>query len=369
MKSLVTSIFKLVSRVKRVLQILFLLSFFSNFLNAQTNQTFTIGSIEAKSGEKVSGSLVVEKGIDEGTFIPITIINGAKPGPVLSLFAGIHGTEYVPIITLQKLLKEIDPNKLSGTVILVHIANIPSFSHRNVYLSQIDNKNLNRVFPGKKDGSISERIAYTLTNEVIKKSNYFIDLHGGEFNEELVDYIYFYYGCPDDDLCKKSRMLAQAMGNNYLIPDKFKAYDGSPQSTYTDLIAIQSGIPSITLEWGDQGKVDLKEIEFAKKGLLNVIRTVGMLEGDIFTNEHPVYLINENFIQSNYNGILYTFVNKGQFVTKGTYIGYTTDYWGNILEEYHSPINGIIVTVTVAPTINKGENVFRVDEPVEKFEE
>ncbi|WP_054721657.1 succinylglutamate desuccinylase/aspartoacylase domain-containing protein [Marinifilum fragile] len=213
MKLLVNLSNKLVTIVKRFLLVLFLLSFVHSTTLAQKNETFSIGTIEAKSGEKVSASLVVEKGIDEGTFIPRTIINGASPGPVLTLFAGVHGTEYVPIITLQ-LLNEIKPGEISGTLILVNIANIPSFSHRNVYLCQVDNKNLNRVFPGKKDGSISERIAFTLTNEIIKKSNYFIDLHGGEFNEALVNFIYFYYGHANTELCKKTRMLAHAWETN-----------------------------------------------------------------------------------------------------------------------------------------------------------
>ncbi|MCB2222517.1 MAG: succinylglutamate desuccinylase/aspartoacylase family protein [Bacteroidetes bacterium] len=187
----------------QVLFVFLLISSFSNILIAQNNKTFTVGSIEAKSGEKVSDSLIVEKGFDEGTFIPITIINGAKSGPVLTLVAGVHGTEYVPIISLQQLLNEINPNELSGTIIMVHIANIPSFSGRAVYSSPIDNKNLNRCFPGKNKGTISERIAYTITNEIIKKSDYYIDLHGGEFNEAIVDFIYFQVGCPEIHICEQ----------------------------------------------------------------------------------------------------------------------------------------------------------------------
>lgn len=367
MKSLVTSIFKLVSRVKRVLQTLFLLSFFSNFLNAQTNQTFTIGSIEAKSGEKVSGKLIVANGIDKGTFIPITIINGKNSGPVLTLNAGLHGTEYVPIIALQQLLNEIKPNELSGIVVMVHIANIPTYCNRSVY-NGIDNKNINRVFPGKADGTISERIAFTITKEIIKKSDYYIDLHGGEFNEALVNFIYFQDGCSEKYLCEKSRMLAHAMGNNYLIPDIYLDTN-TINKHWSGFAAIRNNVPAITVEIGDRGKTDLKEIEFAKNGIKNVMRTINMLEGKAIKNEHPLYLIEENSIMSNYNGILYTFVDKGQYITKGTLLGYTTDYWGNILEKYYSPITGLVKTVIVVPVINKGEQVCNVAKVADKFEE
>ena len=168
--------------VKTTFQIQFILCSFYFSLVAQDNTTFSIGTIEAKRGEKVSGSIIVEEGIDQGTFIPITIINGAKPGPILTLVAGVHGTEYVPIIALQKVVDEISAKELKGTIVLVHIANMLAFSNRTVYINPVDNKNLNRIFPGKKNGTISERIAYTMTNEIFKKSDYLIDLHGGEFN-------------------------------------------------------------------------------------------------------------------------------------------------------------------------------------------
>ena len=353
----------------QVLLGLIFVSFFSNILVAQNNKTFTVGSIEAEQGEVAKGCLSIEKGIDEGTFIPITIINGAKSGPVLTLVAGIHGTEYVPIITAQKLVKEITPEELSGTLIIVHIANIPAFSSRSDYSSPIDYKNLNRIFPGKIDGTVSERIAFILSNEIMSKSDYYIDMHGGEFNERIIDYLYFYYGCPDGDLCKKSYQLAHAMGNKYLFPDKYNSVPDSLPSGYSDLEAFRRGVASITLEWGDQGAVKPEEIDKALKGIKNVMKTIGMLEGKPFINENPVYLINEKLVSSNYDGILFTFVDRAQYITKGTLIGYTTDYWGNVLEEYHSPISGIVVVVKICPSINKGESVFRIAEPVDEYKE
>jgi predicted deacylase len=77
--------------------------------------------------------------------------------------------------------------------------------------------------------------------------------------------------------------------------------------------------------------------------------------------------LNEKFIKSNYDGILYTFVDRAQYITKGTLVGYTTDYWGNVLEEYSAPMTGIVVVVKVSPAINKGESVFRMAEPVDKY--
>lgn len=353
----------------KILFVFILLCSNSIILNAQNNTTFTIDSISAEPGSIVSGKLIIEDGIDTGTFIPITIINGIKPGPVLTLNAGLHGTEYVPVMVLQKLKNEISPDSISGTLILVHIANIPSFKGRDVYKNSIDHKNINRTFPGKKDGTISERIAYTLTNEILSKSDYYIDCHGGEFNERIVDYIYYCSGSPDSDLCKKSKEMALAMGNKYLIPYEYLLLPDSIQSEYSEQEAFRQGAASISLEWGDRGIVKQEEVESATKGIISVMKSIGMLEGTPSINTNPIYLLNETYVKSNYDGILYTLVDKAQYITKGTVIGYTTDYFGNILEEYHSPLTGIVVAVLISPAINKGELIFHIAETSDKYEE
>ncbi len=95
----------------------------------------------------------VPDGIDAGTQIPLTTISGARPGPVLALVAGNHGYEYPPVLALQKLRSQVDAAQLSGTVIMVHVANMPSFLGRTVYFSPVDGKNLNRGLPGPCAGS------------------------------------------------------------------------------------------------------------------------------------------------------------------------------------------------------------------------
>lgn len=362
MRSSVNSISALAIIGKRTQHVLSLLAVFHFAVDAQNNDTFTIGSMQVQRGEKVSGSLIVEEGMDEGTFIPITVIHGSEEGPVLTLVAGIHGTEYVPVITLQQLSNEIRPEDLSGTIIFVLVANVPSFRARAVYSSPVDNKNLNRVFPGDKDGTLTERIAFALANEIAGKSDYYIDLHGGEFNERVVDFLYFSYNCPDPALCEKTRILAHATGNKYLIPDDFGSIPDTAPSVNSDVEALRQGAAGITLEWGDRGMALPEEIDFARKGMRNVMRTLGMLPGEPFVNEHAVYMYDPRSVYSNFDGILYTLVDRGQYVTAGTLIGYATDYWGKVLEEYRSPITGIILSVKVAPAINKAEKVFSVAE-------
>ena len=353
--------------MKRI--IIVLLALFSVTIYAQEKKIFSIGTIQASPGEKVSGKLIVEEGIDKGSFIPITIIHGTKPGPVLTLNAGIHGTEYVPVIALQRIKQEINPDELSGILILVQVANIPSFQGRGVYNNPIDFKNLNRVYPGKADGTFSERLAFTLSNEIISKSDYYIDLHGGEFNESLLNFLYFYYGCPDAEICRKSRMMAHAMGNRYLIPYDYNSIPDSLPSKYSEYEAMRQGVPAIVAEFGDRGEVDPSILDFAVKGIINIMRTLGMLEGETFVVNNPIYMLDEEFLDSKNDGIFYPLFEKGHYVTKGASLGFTTDYWGKRIEEFVAPYSGIIISIYLSPVVNKGDGVIHMAKVSDVFNE
>ena len=122
--------------------------------DASAQAPFTIAGVTAAPGAMASGIVqVAPRGGDSGAEIPFTIIRGRSAGPTLLLVAGTHGAEYVPIVALQRLRSALDPATLTGTVLLVHVANMPSYLGRTVYYSPADGKNLNRVFPGKADGT------------------------------------------------------------------------------------------------------------------------------------------------------------------------------------------------------------------------
>src|SRR5213594_4724170 len=174
--------------------------------SAQQSGALRIGSAAARAGEKGSGFIVVPAGIDSGTRIPLTIVRGKDPGPTLALIAGTHGDEVAPIIALQRVRRELDPARLRGTVLLVHVANLPSFLRRTVYYSPIDGKNLNRVYPGKRDGTVSERIAYAITHEIIERADYLVDIHAGDSDDAL----------PPDTYWRQLGPHARATGLQYV---------------------------------------------------------------------------------------------------------------------------------------------------------
>src|SRR5882724_6701159 len=166
----------------------------------------------------------VPAGSDAGTQIPVTTIRGAGPGQTLALIAGNHGYEYPPILALQRLRTLIDPAKLNGTIIMVHVANMPSFLGRTVYFSPVDGKNLNRVYPGKPDGTVSDRIAYAITKHVIEKSDFVLDLHCGDGNESLRPYLYqSETGEPAMDA--KIAGMVLAFGMDHIVIDRGRPTD------------------------------------------------------------------------------------------------------------------------------------------------
>jgi len=152
----------------------------------EANLAFEISDVIVQAGETYRGSIHVPTGDDEiESKIPITVHNGTYSGPTLTLIAGIHGSEYAPILAMQYLARQIDPTHLTGAIVIVHIANLPAFVGRTIYFGPNDLKNLNRSFPGSLNGSVTERIAFVLTQQIIKRSDSVIDIHAGDGNESL----------------------------------------------------------------------------------------------------------------------------------------------------------------------------------------
>ena len=118
---------------------------------------FAVGTASANRGQKATGILAVPAGVDAGLDIPVAVIQGKSPGPVLALVAGAHGTEYASIIAIDKLIQNLDPARISGTVILVPLINIASFEQKVPHVNPVDGKSMNRFYPGKVDGTQTER--------------------------------------------------------------------------------------------------------------------------------------------------------------------------------------------------------------------
>lgn len=302
-----------------------------------------------------SHMIEVPAGIDAGTQIPVTTISGAQTGPVLALVAGNHGYEYPPVLALQELRGRIDPARLSGTVIMVHVANMPSFLGRTVYFSPVDGKNLNRVYPGRLDGTVSERIAFAITTQVIEKADYLLDLHCGDGNESLRPYVYQVITA-DENLNSQIARLALAFGIDHILIDRNRPTDPA-RSLYCSTTAITRGKPALTIESGSLGRSDPESVQTIVDGVSGVLRELRMLDDGPAAVSRPAYLDPAVVVASPKTGILYWHVERDQTVMEGTLLAHITDFFGSRIAEIRSPLNGVVLYVVATPPISKGQPV------------
>jgi len=321
---------------------------------AQRTPTFSVGGISADAGQKMSGYLEVPAGIDEGTRIPITVIHGSGPGPVLALIAGTHGYEYPPITALQNVRRDLDPARLDGTVIVVHVANMPSFLGRTVYYSPIDGKNLNRAYPGAPDGSVCERIAHAITTEVIERADYLVDMHGGDGNEALRPYLYMAV-TGNEGLDEAIRGMAVAFGIDHIVIDRARTNTGP--SVYTDKTALDRGIPAITTETGQLGSNDPMWVDMAERGVWSLMRHLEMVEGTVDSVGEVVWLENYQVVTSPATGMFTAKVRDGYVIAEGGVLGVLADFFGHTIQEITAPFAGVVNYVVGTPPVSEGEPV------------
>jgi len=334
-----------------------LLFSFSVIVCAQ--DSFAVGEVSTNAGEKKNGFIIVPAFNDEPEIkIPITVINGEKDGPVLALIAGVHGYEYPPILAMQRVGKKLEPSGLSGAVIIVHVANVPSFLRRTIYYNPYDWKNLNRVFPGKVDGTNTERIAYHITKEVIDRCDYLIDNHCGDGNEDLTTYLY----CTelgDPELDRKTRELAVNYGFKIIVHETNRPRDRAA-SVYCANTALLRGKPAITIESGKVGRTDEEDVIAIVKGTYNTLVHLNMIEGKIESFDEPIWVQRLEILRSDYTGLFYPLVKRGEHVEKNELLGYVTDFFGNVLQKVKAPYSGMVMYVIATPPMNEGEPLVSV---------
>jgi predicted deacylase len=308
-----------------------------------------------------SRTIAIPAGVDAATEVPVTTLRGSRPGPTLALIAGNHGYEYPPVLALQRLRTEFDPAALSGAVVMVHVANMPSFLGRTVYFSPVDGKNLNRVYPGNPQGTVSERIAHAITTQIIEPSDYVLDLHCGDGNESLRPYVYQAVTA-DPSINASNSRLALAFGIDHILLDRHRPTDPA-KSLYCSTTAITRGKPALVVESGALGQADDESTGRIVHGVRGVMRDLGMTENGPEPLTDPTYLDPAVVIPSPATGILYPMVERDQHVAAGDALARITDFFGVPQATVTSPIAGIVLYIVATPPMVAGQPVACVGTP------
>jgi hypothetical protein len=321
----------------------------------------TVGSATAHPGQKATGYISIPSGVDAAASIPVIVVNGAKPGPVLAMVAGSHGTEYASIVALQKLAQEADPAQISGTLIIVPLVNVASFAQKVPHLNPTDGKNMNRFYPGKPDGTQTERASWAIGKQVVERADYLIDLHGGDLDENLRRYSYWgATGNAAQDTA--SRAMVLAFGLDHIILQDFKTPVAAGGANPLTRFASSLGKPCVTAEAGHAGTTEAEDVDALIRGCWNVARHLKMLDGKVTPVKHPLWLSRISVVSSELDGVFYPLVGPEAYVSQGMKIGYVTDYFGKEIWEATAPVSGVVVYIGAVPSLKKGDTIADIGE-------
>jgi len=328
---------------------------------------FRIRDIAADTGTNQHGYLTVGETPMGPIQIPLVIVHGAKAGPTLCVTAGVHAAEYPAIDAVLRTVAGLDPADLSGTVIAVPVVNAPMFRARAAFLSPIDGLNLNRTFPGRPNGTISEVIAHVLLNEVVALADFHIDCHGGDLPEILWPYsAYAMTGNPavDERGEAMARLYSPRIVALYREGTALPATKGSLTNE-----AAHRGIASILAESGSAGGLDPADVQTHVHGIQNVMRFFKMLPGQPVIRGKRMMAVDQFVVAARHGGLLRLAIGIGDEIKKGQEIADVCDVFGDVVEKIVSPADGIARIVWTHKAVNTGDSIVKcwVVEPAPPF--
>ncbi|API86629.1 succinylglutamate desuccinylase/aspartoacylase family protein [Francisella uliginis] len=277
-------------------------------------------------------------------YLPIKVLNGVKEGPCILVFGMVNGDEFNSVEIINSILEETNPKKLHGTIVAIPVLNIFGLVHSVKHSTPLE-----QAFPGDEHGSYMHRYAYRVTQEIIKKVNYSIQIKTGGLNSEILPQVYF-NGDDEDSI---------TMARSFQAPviTAVNMNQSSIRRIHQDL-----HIPFICYEAGEANRFNEEDINVGVAGIQNVMRKLGLLEDEEFTQQvKPVVSEDTEWTVSDKPGILRTEIELGTRVKEGEKIGKLIDPFGND-DSIHlkSPIDGIVLGINNYPMIKEGDQVFKV---------
>ncbi|MFN8591964.1 MAG: succinylglutamate desuccinylase/aspartoacylase family protein [Thermomicrobiales bacterium] len=284
--------------------------------------------------------------------LPVLTVTGAAPGPRLVCVAGIHGNEPEGVTALLDLWDEIEPTNLAGTLMLVPVANPPAF-HAGERRNPSDPLDMNRIFPGRADGTTTERLADRLWHDIVLGADFVLSLHGWGRGGLVVPYTEY---PRDSSVTAASRAAAAAFGLPWL-----EAFDWPPGMMVA--VCARHGIPAIEPEIGGLECSVPERRALYRRGLANLLRHLGMTTGASETPDQ-VQDVSRVELTAPTGGVLRRRVELGDPVQPGTDIAVITGLCGETLAKVLSPIAGFVAAQRLTGAVNPGEQVAVIFQPV-----
>src|SRR5216684_8396964 len=280
---------------------------------------------------------------------PFIAIAGPADGPTVLVTAGIHAAEYTGIEAAIRLGRTLDPAQIRGMVLVVPVLNRPGFYERSIYVNPEDNDNLNRLFPGKADGTWGERFAHRLLTEIIVKCDNAIDLHAGDLIEDLVPFV-IYRETHDASLDTRIQAMANAYGARWAVKS---APTGERPGTLM-AVAAQKGVAAMLAESGGRGQLIEDDVARHVAGVTNILRTIGAISGRPERVDPPTVVNSFEWLRSPVEGIFHCHVRVDQTVQARELVGEMTDLVGDPVAALSAPVSGVVLFTVTSPAIKKG---------------
>ena len=276
---------------------------------------------------------------------PVLVINGANPGPTVCLTSAIHGDELNGIEVVRRVMYDINPGKLKGTLIGVPIVNLQGFQRTSRYLS--DRRDLNRFFPGDPNGSLASRIANSFFTKVVSHCDYLIDIHTGSFRRNNMPQI-------------RANMRDEEVAEFVENFDKIAVvhHPGGPGMLRT--VANQAGITSITMELGESLRIQENQIAAGTYSINSMLDKLKMYpRAFIWGDPTPAYY-ESLWLRAESGGILFSEMGLGERVSKGDVLGVVTDPITNQSTEIISPVKGSIIGMAINQVVIPGFAAYHI---------
>lgn len=308
----------------------------------------TIGDVEVLPGETKRIQLPMPPlYTDTHMSIPVHVQRGKRDGPTLFVSAAIHGDELNGIEIVKRLLKTPAIQKLRGTLIAVPMVNVYGVLSQSRYLP--DRRDLNRCFPGSKKGSLAGRIAHLFLNEVVNQCDVGIDLHTGAIHRSNLPQV---RANLDDE---ETMAIAKAFGLPVLLNADLR--DGSLRQA-----AGEQGVKMILYEAGQALRYDEFSIRAGVKGVVNVMRHIGMLNKTKKTGRETKMFVarQSGWVRANESGFVVHVAQLGDHVEKGQVLATISDPFGDMLDRVLSPQEGVVIGKQNIPLAQEGEALYHI---------
>ena len=309
--------------------------------DARSREPFRIGGLEVAPGSRDNTDIPVARFVTgEWLNLPVEVVHGEEPGPVVWMSGAIHGDELDGVEIIRHVLKELRPTRMRGTVIGVPVVNVFGFAAESRYLP--DRRDLNRSFPGKEDGSMASRLAHLFMTEIVARADFGLDFHCG--SDDRINLPQVRANLEDPE----TKRIARAFAPPVLIHGK--APDGSLRK-----VAAGQGIPTLVYEGGESGRFTRSAIRRGVDGSLRVLAAVGMIQSAPEADDEPVEATSLGWVRAPRSGICRIDVELGDRVRKREKLGYVTELMGRDPEPFRSSSSGIVIGKRVNPLVHQGE--------------